>query len=137
MTQNALVIPDVARQIGLPGYVELRGEVYMSHADFERFNEQAGGGRETDGGQSAQPGGGNAAPAGLPGSQTARPEKCLYSTYRTPAITGVDLMESHGKSLQILQDNGIACVRHTVCGTPEQVLEAIHAIGESRGRSAL
>ena len=40
VTANALVIPDVQKVIDLPyDYLELRGEVYMSHDSFEAFNE--------------------------------------------------------------------------------------------------
>ena len=132
VTQNALVIPDVARQIGLPGYVELRGEVYMSHADFERFNEQQ---EEAGKRTAANPRNLAAGTLRQLDSRVVRQRglKMFVFNVQDARDNGVDLMESHGKSLQILQDNGIACVRHTVCGTPEQVLEAIHAIGESRG----
>ena len=40
VTANALAIPDVKKVIDLPyESMQLRGEVYMSHEDFERFNE--------------------------------------------------------------------------------------------------
>ena len=40
VTENALVIPDVKRFIELPyDSLQLRGEVYMSHEDFEKFND--------------------------------------------------------------------------------------------------
>ena len=41
VTLNALVIPDVQKVIDLPyDYLELRGEVYMSHEAFEKFDEE-------------------------------------------------------------------------------------------------
>ena len=40
VTANAMVIPDVKRYIDLPyDRLQLRGEVYMSHEDFEKYNE--------------------------------------------------------------------------------------------------
>ena len=40
VTLNAQMIPDVKKVLNLPyDYLELRGEVYMSHESFERFNE--------------------------------------------------------------------------------------------------
>ncbi len=40
VTANALVIPDVKGDLpGMEGDIELRGEVYMSHDDFDRVNE--------------------------------------------------------------------------------------------------
>ena len=39
VTANALVIPDVKRSVELPyDSLQLRGEVYMSHEDFEGYN---------------------------------------------------------------------------------------------------
>ena len=41
VTTNALVIPDVVRKLsGEYQNLEVRGEVYMSHADFDRTNER-------------------------------------------------------------------------------------------------
>ena len=41
VTANALVIPDIPKYLDLPyDSLQLRGEVYMSHDDFDRFNEQ-------------------------------------------------------------------------------------------------
>jgi DNA ligase (NAD+) len=44
VTANARTIPDIPhRLIGAPAILEVRGEVYMSHADFERLNAAEGG----------------------------------------------------------------------------------------------
>jgi DNA ligase (NAD+) len=41
VTLNALTIPDVRKTLNLPyEYLEIRGEVYMTHEDFDRFNEE-------------------------------------------------------------------------------------------------
>ncbi|MCR5102663.1 MAG: NAD-dependent DNA ligase LigA, partial [Butyrivibrio sp.] len=41
VTANALVIPDVVRKLSkINEYLEVRGEVYMSHEDFDRVNEK-------------------------------------------------------------------------------------------------
>lgn len=49
VTENARTIDDIPVRIGAaPGILEVRGEVYMSHADFAALNErQAGGGGKT------------------------------------------------------------------------------------------
>lgn len=40
VTENAKVIPDVKKKLKVPTeYLEIRGEVYMKNADFERVNE--------------------------------------------------------------------------------------------------
>jgi DNA ligase (NAD+) len=47
VTPNALTISDIPQQIGIPGILEVRGEVYMSKADFAALNErqEAAGGK--------------------------------------------------------------------------------------------
>ena len=41
VTANALVIPDVVQVLDLPyESLQLRGEVYMTHESFDRFNEE-------------------------------------------------------------------------------------------------
>ena len=42
VTRNALAVRDIPEQIdGAPNFIEIRGEVYMSHADFAAINERA------------------------------------------------------------------------------------------------
>ena len=44
VTANACTIPDIPHRLtGAPAILEVRGEVYMSHADFERLNASEGG----------------------------------------------------------------------------------------------
>jgi DNA ligase (NAD+) len=47
VTPNARTISDIPQQIGIPGILEVRGEVYMSKADFAALNErqEAAGGK--------------------------------------------------------------------------------------------
>lgn len=41
VTENALTIPDIPQRVaGAPEVMEVRGEVYMSHADFSALNER-------------------------------------------------------------------------------------------------
>ena len=54
--------------------------------------------------------------------------KMLVFNVQDARENGADLMESHTGGLEILQKNGVACVPHTLCETPEQVLAAIDAI---------
>ncbi len=132
VTQNALVIPDVKRKIGLPGYVELRGEVYMSHEDFDKFNEQQEeAGRKT----AANPRNLAAGTLRQLDSRVVKKRglKMFVFNVQDAHENGTDLMASHTGALDLLEKNGIACVPRRLCETPEQVLEAIDAIGESRG----
>lgn len=129
VTLNARVIPDVCQHIEVPGYLELRGEVYMSHEDFTRYNE----GQEM---------------AGKP--LAANPRNLAAGTLRQldPEITrqrglrmfifnvqdgSAEYATEHTKGLDLLKKQGIAVVPHTLCRTQEEILAAIDRIGEARG----
>lgn len=132
VTLNARVIPDVRQTIGMSGYVELRGEVYMSHSDFERFNEK----QESLGKRPA-----------------ANPRNLAAGTLRQldPAITrerglrmfvfnvqdatgeSAHLMDCHTKGLDELAAQGVVIVPHVLCADAMEVLAAIDEIGEHRG----
>ena len=129
VTANALVIPDVKKIIDLPyDYLELRGEVYMSHDDFERFNEE----QEKLGKKTA-----------------ANPRNLAAGTLRQldPSVTksrGLkmfvfniqdgpnELTESHSKGLSILEKAGVAVVDHFICENTDDVISAIDKIGDMR-----
>ena len=129
VTANAMVIPSVQRTIRAPyDYLELRGEVYMTHEDFERYNdEQEKNGRKT----------------------AANPRNLAAGTLRQldPSITKkrglrmfifnvqdgpAELMERHDRALDWLTERKIETVSHTLCSSPEEVLQAITRIGEMR-----
>ncbi len=129
VTANALVIPDVQRVIDLPyDYLELRGEVYMSHEDFERFNEeQEKLGKKT----AANPR--NLAAGTLrqldPNVTKSRGLKMfIFNIQDGPA----ELLESHCGGLEILQKAGVPVVIHSLCKTSEDVINAIDNIGNMR-----
>ena len=129
VTANAMVIPSVQRTIRAPyDYLELLGEVYMTHEDFERYNdEQEKNGRKT----------------------AANPRNLAAGTLRQldPSITKkrglrmfifnvqdgpAELMERHDRALDWLSERKIETVSHTLCSSPEEVLQAITRIGEMR-----
>ncbi|MBQ7658656.1 MAG: NAD-dependent DNA ligase LigA [Butyrivibrio sp.] len=129
VTANALVIPDVHKTLDLPyEYLELRGEVYMSHDDFEAFNEE----QEKAGKKLA-----------------ANPRNLAAGTLRQldPEVTrsrglkmfvfnvqdGPDeIKASHVKGMEILEKAGVRCVYHRACESAPEVIDAINAIGEMR-----
>ena len=129
VTANALVIPDVKKILDLPyEYLELRGEVYMSHDDFEAFNEE----QEKLGKKLA-----------------ANPRNLAAGTLRQldPEITrrrGLkmfvfnvqdgpeELRSSHVNAMDILQKAGVQTVFHKACTTAEEVVAAIDEIGNMR-----
>ncbi|MBQ6407246.1 MAG: NAD-dependent DNA ligase LigA [Butyrivibrio sp.] len=129
VTANAMVIPDVKHVIDLPyDYLELRGEVYMSHEDFEKFNDQ----QEKLGKKTA-----------------ANPRNLAAGTLRQldPEITrsrGLkmfifniqdgpeEIRSSHCNGLKILENCGVPVVVHRACKTADEVIAAIDEIGAMR-----
>ncbi|SFB67194.1 NAD-dependent DNA ligase LigA [Butyrivibrio sp. YAB3001] len=129
VTANALVIPDVKKIIDLPyDYLELRGEVYMSHEAFESYNEE----QERLGKKIA-----------------ANPRNLAAGTLRQldPEVTksrGLkmfifniqdgpeELLSSHCGGLDILAKAGVPVVRHIHCTSEDEILFAIDEIGNLR-----
>lgn len=129
VTANALVIPGVQHVLDVPfDYLEVRGEVYMTHADFDRYNEQM-------------------EKAGKP--LAANPRNLAAGTLRQldPSITkerGLhvflfnvqdgpeEMMESHTRSLDYLSGKGADVVFHRHCRTAGECLAAIEEIGKMR-----
>lgn len=129
VTLNALVIPDVKQVLDLPyEYLELRGEVYMSHESFDKFNET----QEM-----------------LGKKLSANPRNLAAGTLRQldPEITRsrglkmfifniqdgpMELMQSHCKGLDILEKAGVKTVFHKECNSASDVLNAIDTIGDMR-----
>ncbi|MCD8324526.1 MAG: NAD-dependent DNA ligase LigA [Clostridiales bacterium] len=133
VTQNALVIPDVVKSLDIPGYVELRGEVYMSLEDFDRFNEE-----QENAGKKPAANPRNLAAGTLRQLDSAvvrqRGLKMFVFNVQDAYDNGVsDLMGSHTDALDLLSAKGVAVVPHTRCATVEEILDAIDAIGEGRG----
>ena len=132
VTANALVIPDVKKAIDVPGYVELRGEVYMSHEDFDRFNEiQENAGKKA----AANPRNLAAGTLRQLDSSVVKERGLMMFVFNVQDATGngVDLMESHVGGLEYLRKKGITVVPHKLCENADEILAEIDAIGESRG----
>ena len=132
VTLNARVIPDVVQHLKThKGALELRGEVYMTEADFDRTNRTQE----------------------LLGKKLfANPRNCAAGTLRQldPAMTkerglsffvfnvqradDASLTASHTAGLAVLADTeGIRVVPAKRCTTEEEILSEIDRIGESRG----
>ena len=130
VTINALVIPDVKKELKLDAeYLELRGEVYMSHEDFDRFNET----QEKLGKKVA------ANPRNLAAGTLRQLDSkvtkerglkmFIFNIQDGPA----ELMQSHCDALDKLEDIGIPVVAHRKCRNFEEVSSTIDEIGETRG----
>ncbi len=131
VTENARVIDDVVQQLKAPlEYFEIRGEVYMSRQSFDKVNKR----QES---------------LGLKGF--ANPRNCAAGTLRQldSRITkarGLSLFvfnlqksvgrnfRSHTEAYEFMIQQGIKVIHnYKVCHTAQEVLDAIEAIGESRG----
>lgn len=129
VTANAIVIPSVQKTIRAPyDYLELRGEVYMTHEDFERFNEEQ---EKNDRKIAANPR--NLAAGTLRQLDPSITKKrglrmFIFNVQDGPA----ELMERHDRALDWLSERKIETVSHTLCSSPEEVLQAITRIGEMR-----
>lgn len=129
VTANALVIPDVRQEIDLPfDSLELRGEVYMTLDDFERFNKAM---EALDKKPAANPR--NLAAGTLRQLDPRITKKrglhmLIFNVQRGPG----EFMAHHDAALSILQEKGVPTVWHKHCRTPEEVLETIDEIGELR-----
>ena len=132
VTANAKVIRDVKKTLkDKPEYLEIRGEVYMTEADFEKVNEKQE----------------------LLGKKLfANPRNCAAGTLRQldTAVTkerGLSMFifniqdargisfETHTEGYEYLKKQGIRVIgEYTVCKTADEVWAAIEKIGENRGK---
>ena len=130
VTANALVIPDVNQYLELPyDSMQLRGEVYMSHEDFDRFNAE----QELKGGKLA------ANPRNLAAGTLRQldanitKERGLKMFVFNVQQGPDELTTSHCDGMDILEKAGVATVFHKKCADTEAVLNVIDEIGELRG----
>ncbi len=131
VTANALEILDVLQVIDLPyDSLEVRGEVFMRHEDFERFNRKQ---EEEQKKTAANPRNLAAGTLRLLDPVLTRERglhMLIFNVQRGPDA----LMDSHTKGLDILEGQGVPVVHHRVCSTAEEVVRAIDHIGEMRGQ---
>jgi len=130
VTANALMIPSLPKKLKLSyDSLELRGEVYMSHEAFDRYNAlQEENGKKT----AANPR--NLAAGTLKQLDPAVVRERGLSLFVFNVQAGpAELMKSHAASLDILKDAGIPVVTHFICKTEAEVLDAIDVIGGMRG----
>ncbi|MCR5415259.1 MAG: NAD-dependent DNA ligase LigA [Pseudobutyrivibrio sp.] len=130
VTANALVIPDVLKYLDLPyDSLQLRGEVYMSHEDFDRFNEE----QELKGGKlAANP---RNLAAGTLRQLDAKITKerglkmFVFNVQQGPE----ELTLSHCAGMDLLESKGVHTVFHKKCKEASEILAIIDEIGELRG----
>ena len=130
VTVNALAIPDVKRELDLPcEYLELRGEVYMTHESFFRYNDRM----EEQGKKPA------ANPRNLAAwtlrqldSSVTRERGLSLLIFNVQDCQPRSFMDSHTRSMEALAAAGVPVVFHTICETGDEVIAAIEKIGDMR-----
>ncbi len=129
VTANARVIRDVRQVLELPyEAMEIRGEVYMSHEDFERFNAEQENQQKK---AAANPR--NLAAGTLrqldPNVTRARGLRMfIFNVQSGPR----ELMADHIAGLEALAAAGVPVVCHSLCRTGAEVLDAIDRIAAMR-----
>ena len=132
VTANAKVIKDVKKKLKdkVP-YIEIRGEVYMKNADFDKVNEN----QELLGKKLfANPR--NCAAGTLRQLDTSvTKERALsmfiFNIQETRGVT----FETHTEGYEFLKKQGIHVIDdYKICTTADEVWDAICAIGDNRGK---
>lgn len=129
VTANSLVISDVKKYIDLPyESLQLRGEVYMSHDDFEKYNAEQ---EKSDRKLAANPR--NLAAGTLRQLDAEITRKRGLKMFVFNVQQGPDeLMTSHCAGLNILSANEVPTVFHRECFTTEEIIHTIDEIDEMR-----
>lgn len=130
VTTQARLVAGLPEQLTNPVTVEVRGEVFMTDADFERANEL----RVAHGGTAfANPR--NATAGTLRAQDRAYDAPLSFFAY---ALAGGDETTSHTQTMSWLSDLGIATTASsaagmTTCTTIDEAVAAVEALGGRRG----
>ncbi|MDD6038044.1 MAG: NAD-dependent DNA ligase LigA [bacterium] len=130
VTTNARVISDVPEVIDLPyESLQLRSEVYMSHADFEAFNAM-----QEEAGKKLAANPRNLAAGTLRQlDASVTKERGLRLFVFNVQLGPEELTKSHLDGLEQLRAKGVPVVYGVRCHTADEVIAAIDTIGEMRG----
>ncbi|MBR6940978.1 MAG: NAD-dependent DNA ligase LigA [Clostridia bacterium] len=129
VTANAMVIPDIPKTIDLPfDSLQLRGEIYMTHSDFERFNES----REREGKKTAANPRNLAAGTLRQLDPTVTAERGLKIFVFNVQQGAANLSLSHSECLDILKEKNVPVVYHKRCFTADEIISVIDEIAEMR-----
>lgn len=134
VTANAKVIGDVARKLKHPPeYLEVRGEVYMTNADFDAVNEK----QELLGKKTfANPRNCAAGTLRQLDAAVTKERKLSFFGFNVQDIQGQTLA-THAEAYEYLKGCGVTVMEHYfVCRDKDEVWQAIEAIGEMRGSLA-
>ena len=130
VTENARVIDDVVQSlVDAPKYIEIRGEVYMTHKNFLATNE-----RQERLGLKIFANPRNCAAGTLRqlDSRIVKERRLSMFVFNLQAIDGADI-QSHVEGYNFMVRNGIKIIHgYKVCKTFEEVWRAIEEIGSRR-----
>lgn len=132
VTANAKVIKDVKKKLkDKPEYLEIRGEVYMKNADFDAVNER----QELLGKKIfANPRNCAAGTLRQLDASITKERKLSMFIFNIQQTRGISF-ETHTEGYEYLKKQGISVIDdYRICKTPEEVWDAIEAIGENRGK---
>lgn len=131
VTANAKVIRDVQKKLkSKPEYLEVRGEVYMKNAAFDKVNER----QELLGKKPfANPRNCAAGTLRQLDSAVTKERDLSLFIFNIQEVRGIHF-ETHTQGYEFLKKQGMAVIDdYKICKTAEEVWEAIAAIGENRG----
>ncbi|MGN0141622.1 MAG: NAD-dependent DNA ligase LigA [Roseburia sp.] len=131
VTANARVIGDVKKKLkDKPEYLEIRGEVYMKNAAFEKVNET----QELLGKKPfANPRNCAAGTLRQLDSAVTKERELSLFIFNIQQVRGMEFA-THTEGYEFLKRQGITVIEnYKVCRTADEVWDAITAIGENRG----
>ncbi len=134
VTDNAKAIADVKTNLSdAPEYLEVRGEVYMTNAAFDKVNEsQELLGKKTF----ANPRNCAAGTLRQLDSKVVEERNLSLFIFNLQQVTGREF-KTHTQAYAYMKQQGITVIEdYRVCHTAEEVWDAICAIGENRGNLA-
>lgn len=129
VTDNAFVIPDVKKTLAIDDkYLEIRGEVYMTHKNFDRYNEI-----QEKNGKDLAKNPRNLAAGTLRQLETKiTKERGLNMFIFNIQDGSQEFMENHMNGLDKLNRLGVPVSFHKECKTKAEVIAAIEEIGARR-----
>lgn len=131
VTANAKVIRDVKTRLkDKPEYLEIRGEVYMTNAAFDKVNET----QELLGKKPfANPRNCAAGTLRQLDSAVTKERNLSLFIFNIQQVRGMEI-KTHTEGYEFLKKQGIHVIDdYKVCRTADEVWDAITAIGENRG----
>lgn len=134
VTANAKVIKDIKAKLkNAPEYLEVRGEVYMKNAAFEKVNET----QELLGKKPfANPRNCAAGTLRQLDSAITKERELSFFVFNIQQVRGMEFA-THTEGYEYLKKQGIVVIDdYKICKTADEVWEAICAIGENRGKLA-